>query len=317
MKNLKNTLLIICCYLITSYNIQAQTNLNNDIEIAPYINSSVEGIPFEAQSILFNKMGDILVQNGTIKGVNSMFILTANTNVLSKEITATVPQMHVYEFQLTYFIGNGVDGTLFALKSYTIKGIGTTETKAYIDAFKNINTTNIDLGDIIRKAKSKIIEYYNSNCDIVLLEASKLERLNRFEEALYKLTSIPETCRACYTKSIAKAEIIYKKSIDFDCKIKLTEATQIWNSNPNSEGAYQSSGILKLVNPQASCFGEVKSLGKTISKKMIENDAREWNLYYEKEVGLEKDKIESIKEIGKAYGQGQPKNVTYNIKSWW
>lgn len=317
MKNINKILLIICCCLITSNGVQAQTSANNDIEIAPYINSTVEGIPDEAQSILLNKMGNILTQNGIIKGINSMFILTANTNVLTKEITATVPQMYVYEFQITYFIGNGIDGNLFASKSYTIKGIGTTEIKAYIDAFKNISTKNNDLSDIISKAKVKIVEYYNSKCDIILAEASKLEKLNRYDEALYKLTSIPETCRACYSKSIAKAELIYKKAIDFDCKTKLNEANQLWNANPNENGAYQSVEVLKTINPQSSCFNEVKSLGNTISKKMNENDAREWKLYYEKEVGLEKDRIEAIKEIGKAYGQGQPKNVTYNTKYWW
>jgi hypothetical protein len=316
MKNINKILLIICCCLIISNSVQAQTSANNDIEIAPYINSTVEGIPDEAQSILLNKMENILTQNGIIKGINSMFILTANSNVLTKEITATVPQMYVYEFQITYFIGNGIDGNLFASKSYSIKGIGTTEIKAYIDAFKNISTKNNDLSDIISKAKVKIVEYYNSKCDVILVEASKLEKLNRYDEALYKLTSIPETCSACYSKSIAKAELIYKKAIDFDCKTKLNEANQLWNANPNENGAYQSVEVLKTINPQSSCFNEVKSLGSSISKKMKENDAREWKLYYEKEVGLEKDIIEAIKEIGKAYGQGQPKNVTYNTKYW-
>jgi 5'-3' exonuclease len=70
------------------------------------------------------------------------------------------------------------------------------------------------------------------------------------------------------------------------------------------------------INPEATCINEAKAFGNEISKKMKENDTREWKLYYEKEVGLEKDSIEAMKEIGKAYGQGQPKQVCNNVK-WW
>jgi len=317
MKNIKKIGFFICSFILTTTTIQAQQEASNDIEITPYIGSSVENIPIDAQSLLINKMGAILTENGVIKGTNSNFIITANANVLDKIITETAPQMYVYTLQLNYFIGNGVDGNLFATITNSVKGIGTTETKAYIDAFRNISVKNNELTAGIEKAKVKIVEYYNSKCDIILAEASKLEKLNRFEEALYKLTSIPETCKACYSKSIAKAEAIYKKAIDFDCKTKLAQANQTWNANPTSEGAMESSEILKTINPLSSCFGEVKSLGNTISKKMNENDAREWKILYEQQVGLEKDRIEALKEIGKAYGQGQPKNVNYNTKYWW
>ena len=317
MKNIKICTTLSCFFLLFLNRLEAQTNAKSDIEISPYIESSVDAIPAEAQNVLLNKLGEILTQNGVVKGVNSTFILTANTVVLTKEITPTSPSMQVYNLQTTFYIGNGVDGNLFSSFSTTLKGIGTNQTKAYINAFRNFSVKNEDIAGFLSKAKAKIIDYYNSKCETILSQAATLEKTNRYDEALYLLTSVPEVCTACYAKSSSKVAAIYKQSIDLDCKTKLAEAQQYWNANPNNEGANEAAFILKGINPKASCFNEVKTFGNTISKKMTDIDAREWKLYYEQEVGLEKDRIEAIKEIGKAYGQGQPKNVTYNTKYWW
>jgi hypothetical protein len=317
MKNLKKYTSISCFFLLFLNKIEAQNIVKNDIEIAPYIENSVKSIPAEAQIVLLNKLGEVLTQNGVIKGINSTFILTANTVVITKEITPTSPTMQVYNFQTTFYIGNGVDGNLFSSYSLTLKGIGTNETKAYINAFKNINVKNEEIGAFLLNAKSKIIDYYNSKCETILLQVSTLEKTNRHQEALYLLTSIPEACTSCYAKCNAKVEYVYKKAIDLECKTKLNEAQQFWNANPNNNGASGVITILKGINPNSACFNEIKSFGSSISKKMNENDAREWKLFYEQQVGLEKDKIEAMREIGKAYGQGQPKNITYNTKYWW
>jgi hypothetical protein len=317
MKKLK--LLIVSCIVLLNFNTTnaQQINLKSDLEITPYLDNSSEGIPFEAKNVLSNKLSEIVTVNGIVKGVNSKFILTANTSVLTKEITPTSPQMYVYVLQTTFYLGNGIDGNLFSSYSTNLKGIGSSETKAYINAFKNITTKNSDIEGFLKKGKDKIIDYYNSKCDVILNQVSTLENTNQFQEAIYLLTSIPEICYNCFTKANKKTESVYKKFIDYDCKIKLNEAQQYWNANPNDVGANNAFNILKEINPNSSCFEDVKKFGNTISLKMTENDAREWKLYYEQEVGLEKDRIEAIKEIGKAYGQGQPKNITYNTKYWW
>lgn len=216
---------------------------------------------------------------------------------------------------INFYIGNTIDGNLFSSSQITTTGVGISETKAYIDAIKNIKSSNGEIAQMIANSKTKIIDYYTKRCDLIIAEASQLEKTNNFQAALFKLMSIPQACKACFTKSIAKAESIFKKSIDFDCKTNLNKAKQIWNANPNEVGASEATSILMNVNPNSSCFLEIKALGSIISKKMNENDKRNWDVYYQKEVGLEKDRIQAIKEIGKAYGQGQPQQI-FNTVRW-
>lgn len=316
MKNIKTMITFGLITLLSLANVHAQEkSLNNEIEITPYIPESSSEIPNDVRIVLLNKLGEVLTQNGVAKAGNSVFVLTVNANVISKDITPTTPPMFAYTVKLTYFIGNGVDGNLFSSYSATVKGAGTNETKALLNAIQRINTNDKGLSNIIANAKTKIIDYYNSKCNVILSEVSKLEKLDKYEESLYKLSLIPDSAK-CYNEALLKAESIYKNSIDFDCKTKLIQATQVWNANQTSSGAHQAGEILKSINPNSSCISDAKDFGNKIAKKMKEDDERDWNLYYEKEIDLEKTRIEAIKEIAKAYGEGQPKNVTYNIKGW-
>lgn len=313
MKNLLKIIVVFFVSMVSQNIALAQTN---NIEIAPYIDDTVDGIPTEAHQTLINKMGQILTENGIIKGINSNFILTCNSTVSNEVITATAPSMYVYDLSVTFYIGNGIDGNLFATYNKSLKGVGASKTKAYIDAFKGLKTNDKDFQAFIEKAKQKIVAYYNTKCVSIMAEVNSLEKTQRFEEALYKLTSIPDAS-ICFAQAQQKMATIYQKAIDNDCKLKLSNASNIWAANPNEYGANEVASIVATINPSSNCFAQAKILGAKVEKKMIENDNREFKIRYEQEVGLEKDRIEAMKEIGKAYGNGQPKNVTYNTKYWW
>ncbi|MGZ4040442.1 MAG: hypothetical protein ACXVNR_07770, partial [Bacteroidia bacterium] len=68
--------------------------------------------------------------------------------------------------------------------------------------------------------------------------------------------------------------------------------------------------------PQAACFGEAKALASKIQKRVIEIDKREWN-YTMKAQQQQSEMIKAYRDVGVAYGNGQPKSVTYNVSGWW
>lgn len=315
MKKIKHILVLMFVLMVFGQSLYAQNSNTNDIQISPYLSSEID-VPTGAQATLLNKLNQILTKNGTVNETNALFILTANVTTLSKDVTPTMPPMQSYTFQVSFYLGNGIDGNVFSTYSLTAKGVGTNELKAYNNAFQNINIDNVGFANFLASGKAKIINYYNTKCGAIQMEAAKLEKLGDYTNALSKLAAIPSSS-SCYGKSMAKIESLYKKVIDLTCKTKLNEAQQIWNANPTASGATEVANILRDINPASACFSDVRVLGKTISAKMNENDAREWKLYYEKEVGLEKSRIEALKEIGKAYGNGQAKVVNYNTKGWW
>ena len=317
---MKSTILSIL--IVINYNIYAQNTAGKSddaarITLATFVPQQIDQMPEAARSILANKLSQIVTQNGLGgKASNERFIITANINVISKDLTATAPPMQAYVLDITLYIGDGIDGTKFASVSTQVKGVGESETKAYISALKNLKTNDPNYQSFIETGKTKIVEYYNSKCDFIIKEAQTLASQNKFEEAIFKLTGVPEVCKGCYDKCMDAIAPIYKQQIDRDCKLKLAEATNLWSANQTVEAGNQAGEILSTIEPSAACFGEVKTLSNKIATRVKELDTREWN-YKLKEQAQESERIKAYRDIGVAYGNGQPKTVTYNVRGWW
>ena len=315
MKKLILSILSFCAFL--SQGTLAQTKNNAElISLATYIDSSVESQTNSATNTLMNKLNQIVSNNGMSSNY-SRFILTANVNPRTKDVLGTAPTTIAYTLEVTFYIGDGIDGTKFSSYTKTIKGVGGNESTAMMNAFKMINASDKEIQAFITKGKDRIIAYYNTRCDFIIKEAKMLETQNQFDEAIYKLTSVPDVCTACYSKAMTAAESTYLKKVNFECKTQLQEAKLLWASNPTVEGANAVSEILSGIDSRATCYGEVQAFVGTVAKRVKELDGREWKLKVDTELGLEQQRIKAIRDIGVAWGNGQPKSVTYNVGGWW
>lgn len=321
MKKILLSLLMIIGYNAYSQNTLGKSDDAARITLAAYVPQQIDKMPDAARSILANKLNQIVTQNGMGGAANNeRFIITANVNVISKDLTATAPPMTALVLEVTLYIGDGFVGTKFSSTSISVKGVGESETKAYISALKGISPTNSNIQSFVGNGKSKIIEYYNSKCDFIIKEAQTLVSQNNFEEAIFKLTSVPEVCKDCYDKCMDAVGPIYQKQIDRECKSKLMEANTAWNAAQDSYGADIAGGILAQIDPNASCYKEALALSNKIAQRIKEIDQRDWKLQLKEQqdnVDIQKATIKAIRDIGVAYGNGQPKTVTYNVRGWW
>ncbi len=287
----------------------------NRVMLTAYVPPQIEGMPTTARQMLANKLTQVVTKAGLAGGFkNARFIVTANITVNTKNILPGPPPMHAYGLDVTFYIGDGIEGTVFASHTVTIKGVGKNETKAYKTALKNIRTADPELKAFVQEGKKKIIEYYKNNCDIIIKEAKAMADQNNHEGALYKLAAVPSACESCYDKAMAAAKPIYQDYIDRDCKEKLQKAQAVWNASQDMAAADEAGALLASVDPDANCYGQVKALSNKIAAKVKQIDDREWK-YILKEQQQKSEMIKAIRDIGVAYGNGPKSNVTY--KSLW
>jgi hypothetical protein len=303
-------------------NTEKKSDDKERVVIAAYVPKQIVNMPEEARSLLTNKLNQIVTNNGLGGSAsNERFIMTANIALLSKDITPTAPPMHAYTIEVQLFIGDGIEGTKFASVSKKFKGVGETETKAYIAALKNLKTDDPSYQTFIDQGKKKIVEYYNSKCDFIIKEAQTLEAKQDFQQAIYKLTNVPQVCKDCYDKCQALVGPIYKKYIDLQCKKYMNEANNVWATNQDYSGAERASEILNKIDPSSSCYKDAVALSDKIAKRIKEIDQREWNFMLKQQqdaVDIEKATIKAARDIGVAYGENQP-DVVYEtvIYGWW
>ncbi|MGB4654891.1 MAG: hypothetical protein WBH98_05625 [Bacteroidales bacterium] len=323
---MKKTLSILLIGLLVSTGLISQNKegkLDDQSRVAlnVFITDEVlDEIPASAVATLTNRLNQAITKNGL--GSNSIFnrfILTPNVNLLSKDITPTVPPMHVYTVELSLYSGDGYDGTLFKSATVNLKGVGDTEAKAYLAAFKQLKSDNPEIQKMLRETSKKIIEYYNTKCDFILKEAEMLRASNQYDQAIYLLISIPEVCKECYDKAMDKVAVVYKEKIEYDCKVLLNNANNAWNISQNLDGANNAASFLIQIDPTASCFNEAKQLSNKIAKKVNEIEKRDWDFQmraYKDGVDIIKQQISAARDIGVAFGSNQPRTI-YNIRGWW
>ena len=319
--------IIFISTLILTLNTQAQNTLGKTDDIArivlsSYIPSQIANLPQEASNLLLTKLDKIATQKGMGGGRNSSrFIITANIVVIDKEITPTAPPQHMYNLEVSFYIGDAVDGIKFSTISNNYLGIAPSETKAYIAALNQIKPTDKIFNQFLEDGKNKIIEYYNSKCDFYLKEAQTLTSKGQYDGAIATLVSIPEVCKECYEKAMDAVGPIYKQQIERQCKKDLMEANRLWSTNQDYYGAEQASKSLANIDPNSSCYNEAKLLNDKIATRIKEIDQREWSFQLKQQqddVDLQKAEIKSARDIGVAYGSNQPKTITtYNVQGWW
>ncbi len=303
---------------LKAQNYEAKADDYARIALHSYLPGSL-GIPDAARNMLKSKLDQIATAGGTGGSArNPRFIITANVTVLTKDITATSPPMTALTLEITFFVGDAQTMTKYASTSIQAKGVGTNETKAYIECIKNIKATAPELKNMVETGKRKIIEYYNSQCDFILKKAETLASQNRYEEAMFELMQVPDVCKDCYNKALSAVGPIYKKYADKACVEKLNAAKATWASTQNAEGAQKVAQILGGIDPEAACIPEVNVFVEEVKAKVLEIEKRDWDFkmkVFDTAVELEKQRIEAARQIGIAFGENQPEQVV-NIDAW-
>lgn len=303
--------------LLCSFTLVAQNNVNYDgIFLGSYIPQQLESVPAYAQSMLANKLNQIITKNDIGQGgYDAQFIITPNIIVLSKDIVPTAPPSVALNLEVTLYVGDGISGTLFTSESIQVKGVGTNENKAYMAAINQIKPKNQALQNLVSRSKDRIIEYYNKNCSVIINRADALAAQNKYDEALVALAGIPEVS-TCFNSVKTKIGPMYVKAINIGCKRKLNEAKSIWAANQDLSAANEAGSILALIEPEATCFPEVRSLYQDIAQRIKAKELldRDWE-YKLKELDVERSSIQAARDVGVAYGLNQ--QPIYNIRGWY
>lgn len=142
-----------------------------EIPLTAYISAETDLAP-AAESLLLNRMRQAALKNGLAAMDNQPYIVTTSVSVVDKQITGTSPAKWLVEIEAHFYIGNGVDGTLYASTAINRKGVGDSEEKAYLSAVKGISANDRAFKPFFDKGKKRIIEELEA---IAAMEAAEAD----------------------------------------------------------------------------------------------------------------------------------------------
>ena len=275
------------------------------LPISVYAADNSENFPEGAKAMIENKLTQLLTRNG-IAGLDYMgqFVLTVTTTPLDKDIIAGPPMKISEKMEMNLYIVDAYAKTIFSSTSFTVRGLGETENKCYLNAISRMPLQTPQIAQFIQEGKEKIIGYYDHEGEALIKKAQYLAKQKKYDEALFWVALIPQQSKH-YDAALAAGQAIYQQYINNECNVNLAAARQAWAAHQNSNGAEAAGEYLARILPDAGCYGDAMALYKEIKGKVLDDWKFEMKQYQDG-VDLEKQRIEAARAVGVAYGTHQP-----------
>ncbi len=305
---LKRILLASCCFVALA-SAHAQDCV---MPVSIQLDEDFTNIPSAASTVMYQTLNRIATENGlTSESPTTPFVLTVHCDVLDKSNLPGPPIQTVYNLGLTFYMADTYTQKKFGTAYITVDGVGTGEVKSYINAFRRISANNAEIKNLLNRGKANMQKYYDTQYPNILKEAKRLMSLQKYEEALMQVLSIP-LCSKGGDEAARYGLEIYTKNLDRMNLFLLNQAKALWAAGQDQQTAYNVCGLLSQIDPDAACYGDASKFMQEVKSQVRSDIDLEMRDKYHDQIQLEKDRISAARAVGVAFGNGQ-KPTTTNV----
>ena len=321
---MKKFLTLLVLFALFSTASRSQTN---EGQTSMYAIVANEDLPKEAVQNLTNKLSRAIAINGygSLDSIER-FVLVANVSVTGNDVVPTTPARISKKMDITLMVGDVVENKTFGSCCLSVAGIGTNDNKAYISAFAQFNPSNKIVKEMFDEASEKISKYY-SDSTLFVTKARTFSQSGEYDRAIAYLMTVPPIDQRTYRICQDEIASIYRQKIDTEGLALYQQASGVWKSTRNLQGAKQVAAILEKVNPYSSAMPEIDNLWKEITSKLNADElaaiAAQERAHEERmqqatiNAELTKEFLSAAKAVGMAFGIFQPRIVVNRIVRRW
>lgn len=310
-KQMLYKLTLFCAVFLATFGlIQTAQAQECEIGIDVALTEQNEAIPEAAAQAFINSLNRIATEGGmSLSTPYNQFYLTARFDVLDKHIVSGAPAQVVYNLGVTYYLVDNINRKKFASTYVEVNGVGLNETKALISAFRRLGSGNERVKKMLTDGRNQIMNYYNTQYVNLLKEAERLASLQQYEQAIALCVSIP-SCSVGGDQAVKTGLKIYTRHRDLLNQKLLNQARALWVSTQTQTTAIEAAQLLAQIDPESACYPEALSLMNEVKKQVRSDLNFEMREKYADSVKLEQQRLDAIKAIGVAYGNGQKAKTT-------
>ncbi len=282
-----------------------------DIPMCVIIDQGFANVGAETASALETQLQRVATHsNINVSWENARFALTAKMDQNDRFIVAGPPQKIANVYGVTLYVADVYNQKVFSSTYFEAKGVGESDTKASMNAVSNINGNQAAVSKFLADTKQKIVNYYDTQLSVILKEAEVKASMKNYEGAIAMLAVVPTCCKG-YDQAMSVALKYYVQYRDTYCLAILNKAKALWASNPTIGGSKAATSLLASIDPDAKCYAEAMKLLSSVAKEVKTDVDYELKKKYEDSVAIEKLRVQSIRDIGMAYGNHQPNTIMW------
>lgn len=301
----KITLIITLVLIIMSTATYAQSNLGSTDDLGRIAIAAIvpdeAGLPAGTQRMLQNRMMQIATQNGLGAMENmAQFAMVPMVSIITHDVVPGPPHQISMTIELSLYIVDAMSQNIFSQTSIQLRGVGPSEERAYSQALRNVNPRHGQFRGFVERGKEKIVEYYNSQCDVIITQSRALAAQQEFEEALFLLMSVPDVSRECFHQSMMLTADIYEEYANKKCEENLSKARSAWAAKDLNEVAE----YLGEITPDMDCYPQAQELLATVTQTVEDEGASAWDFklrQYQDDVDMQRLKVEAGRDVAKRW----------------
>jgi len=241
---------------------------------------SDQGLPPEEMKLLESKLMQLVTANG-IGGLggNPRFIIAPVVTILKKDVTSSAQTKFAIKYNVMFYVADILTGTVYGSYAMKFTSIESSEARAFIAGFENLNSNDNGFQEFLKSSQDKIINYYNNNGDKIISEAKNLGTQEKYAQAIALLESIPMEASSAYQKAAKVTPQIFQKYLNKECATILgMMKSSLGTYNDKSAAGYneEAMGYYKMIPSQGNCKKEADVLYSSYKRGIKPQKIKDW-----------------------------------------
>ncbi len=298
---MKKVLLYI---LLVPFIVAAQPTDTNDflgkISLSVMMDEQSEALAATQKSKIESKIISLVSRYGVSGKGHSNFVINPRFEIYNEQKVEGMQNLIVLTVELNLFIKQSKANIIYATYNKQLQGTGYNRNEAIVNAISQISANDPAVKTFIEEGKQKIIAFYNSKCNDIIMEADKYAGMNNYEHALAILMSIPVEATPCHDKIKDKSIATFKLYQKKQCQSQI----QLAKSQIAGKQYHSALNTLAFIDPTAACFNESNTLIASAESKLTAEDKRLWDMEREKmknKIEMEKYQIDAMKGVANSF----------------
>lgn len=262
-------------------NITTEFGERIQIKLTPFI-PEYKGFSNEELAMLSSRLNNALAQVGYGgEGSNPRFIIGPAITILSSEVTSGAPSLYSIEYEINFMVADLIDETIFASYISRFTGVGQSPTKSFINGFRDTDLNTSEFYSFLRIAEQKINEYYNANCDKLILQADAALKEGNIDAAFTILKNIPIEATGCYKKVESRRTQVFSQYLRKNCnELLLKMKAELGKMNDESASGFNEEAMAyyALIDKDSPCYSEAEKIYQNYLKGLKPAQKRDWDL---------------------------------------
>ena len=239
-----------------------------------------QGLSEVEMKALESKLTQMVTLNG-IGGLggNPRFVIAPIVNILKKDATSSAPVKYSISYDVLFYVADILTGNVFGSYDMKFTSVESSEARAFISGFENLNENDNGFQQFLKNAQDKIIKYYNDNGDKIISESNTLASQKKYAQAIALLKSIPMEAEVAYNKAAKLTPKLFQNYLDNECETVLAMMKyELGKYNEQSAAGFnaEAMGYYKMIPNGGKCKTEADQMYTNYKKGLNPQKIKDW-----------------------------------------